>query len=134
MLLVIVDLALAMLAYVDSFLRVPFGPTDLGELENLILIAAGAWNPVVALIAVLKARFNPAAARDLRRRDHEHFSPRERSGSRQREIDRVAFAVDIAGIRVNLVKEEIAGRHGAQTNGAVRPGHDKNAAGKFFRE
>src|SRR5258708_6418828 len=101
MLLVILDLALAMLADVDGFLGFLLGPADLGEFQNLILVAVGARNPVVALIAVFKARFNPAAAGDLRSRDHEHFPPRESTGSRQRQVDGISLAVHVTRIPID---------------------------------
>src|SRR5689334_16735587 len=105
MLLVILDLTLAVLADVDSFLGFPVWPTELGEFQNLILVAVGAWNPVVALIAVFKTRFNPAAASDLWSRDHENLAAGERAGSRQRQVNWVAFAIDITWIRVHFIEE-----------------------------
>src|SRR5450631_3705949 len=103
MLLVILDLALAVLADVDGLLGFPLGPADLGEFQNLVFVALRTRDPVVALIAIFKARFNPAAAGDLRSRDHEHFSPRESARSRQRQVYRVAFAIDIAWICIHFI-------------------------------
>src|SRR6266852_4563551 len=98
MLLVILDLTAAVRADVNGLLRFSLGPADLGEFQNLILVAVGARNPVRALIAVFKARFNPAASGDLRSGDHEHFSPRESTRPCQRQLNRVAFAINITWI------------------------------------
>ena len=109
-LLVIFDLALAVLADVDGFFGFALGPADLREFQHLILVAVRARDPVIALIAVFKARFNTAAAGDLRSRDHEHFSPRESARPRQRQVHRVAFTIHIAWICIHFIEEQINGR------------------------
>jgi hypothetical protein len=133
-LLVILDLAQAVLADVDGTLRLPLGPADLRELENLRLVAQRTGHPVVALVAVFKARLDAAAARDLGSRDHEDLAARERAGPSQGQVYWVAFAVHIAGIGVHFIEEQIAGRHRAQPDRTVRSRHDQDAARKFFRQ
>src|SRR5580704_1432666 len=76
-LLVILDFALAMLTDVDGKFGRALGPTDLGELENLPLVAQRTRHPVVALIAVLETRLDAAAAGDLGRGDHEDLPASE---------------------------------------------------------
>src|SRR5712691_5658169 len=105
MFLVVLDLTAAVLAHVHGLLRFSLGPAELGEFQNLILVAVWARDPVVALIAVFKARFNPAAAGDLRSRDHEHFSPRESTRPGQRQLNRVALAINITRIRIHFIEE-----------------------------
>jgi hypothetical protein len=103
MLLVILDLAQAVLADVDRTLGLPFRPADLRELQDLRFVAQRARHPVVALIAVFKARLNAAAAGDLGSGDHEDPAPRERAGAGQRQVDRVAFPIHVARIGVHFV-------------------------------
>jgi hypothetical protein len=110
-LLVVLDLALAVLADVDCPLGLPLRPADLRELQDLRLIAEWARHPVVALIAVFETRLDAAPARDLRSGDHEYLAPRERAGASQGQVDRVAFAIHIAGVGVHFVEEQVAGRH-----------------------
>src|ERR1700733_8110240 len=83
-LLVILDFSLAVLADVDCQLGHALGPADLGELQDLILVAVWAGHPVVALVAVFEARLDTAAAGDLGSGDHEDLPPRERARPSQR--------------------------------------------------
>ena len=134
MLLVVLDLTFTVLADIDRSLGLALGPADLIKLQRLIFVAARARNPVVALVAVFKARFDPAATGDLRSGDHEHFSPRESTRSGERQVHWVSFTINIPWISIHLVEEQIAGRHRTQAHRAVGASHDQDAAGKFFRE
>src|SRR5437867_8145635 len=105
MLLVVLNLAIAVLADIDRSLRFSLGPADLSELQRLIFVAVRAGDPVMTLIAVFEGSLNAAVTSDLRSRDHEHLPSGKRAGSRQRQVDRVSLAVDVAGIGVHLVEE-----------------------------
>src|SRR5437867_537440 len=111
MLLVVLNLAIAVLADIDRSLRLSLGPPELSELQRLIFVAVRAGDPVMALIAVFEGSLNAAVTSDLRRRDHEHLPAGKGAGSRQRQVDRVSFAVDITRIPINLVEVQITRRH-----------------------
>src|ERR1035441_1072381 len=134
MLLVVLDLARAMLTNVLGTLGFAPRPAQLRKFESLKLLAMGAWHLIVALVAIFERRLNATRSGNLRGGDHKDFPPRDGSRSGQRDVARVTFPIHVSWISIHLVKEQIARRHRAQSDRTVGSRHDENAAWKLFGE
>jgi hypothetical protein len=102
---------------VGGLARLALGPAEPLELQHLELAAARARHPVTPLVALAEGRLDAAQAGDQGRRYQEHLAPRERARAREGQVDRIAFAVDVARIGVDLIEEQIAHGHRAQAHG-----------------
>src|ERR1051326_5437459 len=101
-LLVIVDRRPTAFANVDRFLRLTLRPLELRKLQNLKLSTARAGDEVLALVTILVSPFNAALPADSGSGCHENLPTGESASSRQREIHRIPFAVDITGIGIHF--------------------------------
>ena len=114
--------------------RPALGPAQVGELQRLVLMAVRARHEVAALVALLVLPLDPRQALGLRGRDQEDLAALEGGRPSLGQQDRIALALDVAGVAVDLVEEQIARRHGAQAHGAVGAGQDQHPAREFLAQ
>jgi hypothetical protein len=107
------DQRAAVRAGVFRLARPALRPAQVLELQRLTLAAMRTRHEIPALIARLVLPLNPRQALGLRRRDQQDLAPLEGGRAPLREQDRIALALDIARIAVDLVEEQVARRHGA---------------------
>jgi hypothetical protein len=86
-----------------------------------------ARHEVAALVAGLVLALDGRGARDRRRRHDEDLAPGKGARARLGQRDRIAFALDVQRVAVDLVEEQVAHRHRAQADRAVRAGHHQHA-------
>ena len=103
-------------------------------LERLVFAAVRAGHFVVALVRAEKGGFDAAHVLCRRRARAQALAAGECRLAGFGEAARVAFAVDVEGVAVDLVEEEIAHRHRAQAGGAVGTGEGHEAAGEFLQQ
>jgi hypothetical protein len=99
-----------------------------------VLAAVRAGHEVPPLVALPVLALDPRQALGLGRRDEQYLAALEGGGPPLGKQDRIALALDVARIAVDLVQEQVAGRHRAQPHGAVGAGQDQHAAREFLRE
>src|SRR5690349_10613365 len=107
--------SLAVLANVFGRFRLALLPTEALEAKPLHVVAMRARNEITSLVRRFEFALDARQSLDRRRRDHEDLPavsecPRPRFG----QGDGIAFAFDIARIRIHFVEEEPARRHRAK--------------------
>src|SRR5215472_2246515 len=115
-LLMVADLLATMLASVDGIVPLALGPAELREFEALKLAAHRARNEIVTLVGFFKRRFDAAHAGDFGGRAQKDLTAREGPRACDRQIDGVAFALDVAQVAVHLIEKQIARGHRAQSD------------------
>jgi hypothetical protein len=104
------------------------------ELQRLALTAVRARHEIPSLVARIVFSLNPRQALCLRRRDQQDLAPLKGRGSALGEQDRIAFALDIAGIPVDLVEEQVPRRHRTQADRAIGAGEDQHPTLELLAE
>ena len=105
-----------------------FRPAQVFELQGLVLTAMRTRHEVPSLVARLVLPLDSRKALGLRRRDQQDLAPLEGRRTPLCQQDRIALALDIAGIAVDLVEEQVAGRHRPKPDRAVGAGENQHAA------
>ena len=115
-------------------LGIVVAPADVLPPHPVVVAALGARDEVPPLVRGQEFPLDPGDALDRGGRDQEDLAARvERAGGAllgQR--DRVALAVDVARVLVDLVAEEPADRHRLDAGRGVRAGQEQHAAGEFL--
>src|SRR5690606_8684909 len=92
----------------------------------------GTWDEVAALVAGKVFALDSGEASDGGRGCEEGLPAGEGALAFLGDGDRVPFSVEVAGVGVDLVEEEVADWHGAEAGGGVGAGEDDEAAGEFL--
>jgi hypothetical protein len=108
-------------------------PAQLLEAQVLLVAAVRARHEVQALVGGL-VRAVDAAADDRRRRALEDLLAREGVGALLGELLRVALAVDVGRILLDLVEEQVADRARLELGRGVRAGEEQHAAVELLQQ
>ena len=134
-LVVLLDPAVAGLAYIVCGLGLALVPAQPLELEPLHVPAMRARHEVAALVRGLVLPLDPREPLDRRRRGEEHLAPpRERARPRLGQRNRIAFLVGRGRIGIDLVEKQVARRHRAQADRAVGAGDDQQPCRELLRQ
>jgi hypothetical protein len=96
-------------AEVAHSLRAPRLPAQAGVLERLHGGTVWAGDEETALVRGQPFALDPGQAGNGGCRDEEQLAPREGAGPRFRQRDRIAFALHVTGVAVDLIETEEAG-------------------------
>ena len=107
-------------------------PAQALKAQPLLMRAMRARHHEVTLIRLLVLALNAGGPGNRGRGDDENLSARKGSGPGLSQGNRIAFAFHIAWITVNLVQEQVAHRHGAQTHCAVGTGEHQHPTAKLL--
>ncbi len=133
-LVVLRDGLLATFADVGAGLRPSTLPAQLLEAQPLAVIAMRTRQEIPALVGRLVLALDAAGAGDGRRRDDEDLAPGEGARARLGQRDCIALPFDVERIAIHFVEEQVAHRHRAQADRAVRAGHHQYAAAELLGE
>ena len=133
--MVLFDPAVAGLTYIMCGFGLPLIPAQPLELEPLHVLAVRARHEVAALVRRLVFALNARNPLDRRCRGKERLAP-PREGPRAcfGQRNRVALLVGRRRIGIDLVQEQVARRHRAQSDRAVGAGDDEQPCGKLLRQ
>jgi len=107
-------------------------PAKLLEAQPLPMAAMRARHKEAPLVRCLVLPLDGADAGNRRRRHDENLPSRKSPGAGLRQCHGIALTIDVDGITIDLVEEEIAYRHRAQADRAVSTCHHQHAAPEFF--
>ena len=124
------DMSAAILARIE---HVAIFRPYLFPFQPLISAAERTRHQEIALVGVFKLPLNIGQTFDSRRGHQKNlFSFVECGGSPFRQQNRIAFAVNILRITVNLIHKQIPRRHGTQPHRRVCSGHHQHTARKIL--
>ena len=102
--------------------------------QRLQIGAVRARDVEAAAVAGQVARFDAAEVLGGGRAGQQALAAGEGGLAGFGQLDRVALAVDVHRVAVDLVQEQVAHRHAAQARGAVGAGDGHEAAGELFEQ
>ncbi|EDP63950.1 hypothetical protein BAL199_14982 [alpha proteobacterium BAL199] len=100
----------------------------------MALTAAIAGHGEHAPVALQVRRLDPAEPLQCRCRHHQDLAVQEGCSTLDRQCYRIALSVSVARIAVDLVEEQVANRHRAQTDRRVGAGQDQHPTRKLLHQ
>ena len=107
-------------------------PAQLLKAQPLPVPAVRTRHEVAPLVGGFVFPFDGADAGNRRRRHNEDLAPGKCPGTGLGQRHRIALAIDVDRITIDLVEEEIPHRHRTQADRAVRASHHQHATAKLL--